>query len=663
MRQHVADRSWVRQAFMVPEENLDEYARKERTYSSVRSKFTDTRLGGNFAVNTPSGYTEYADIVNVNRSFNQLGRNSTGGMGRFYSEQIDDNSQLIHMSFGVPAYNGLTTFFTGFYDGTASYLARTGRSPGVFYRSGQILGFVVSLNPLLATFILAGHTARFLMDAPASKYYYMKRTMVPYWQRVNSIANMMAVNLKLVPPVYDTADKDRYRDEEYGGQWSAEDIKSFHDMAPDIFSPSGGVDVYSIANRAQRIAYIHYEKLREIYGIEDIDELTNSLDKYRYEQDVYVKYDARQTGIVDYTKLWLDSEGGQMAAGSETELENWVEKTGRPELPSKEGRDPNDTSWWEEALGWTSSKIDEFSEYAMAELRDGGQFVTFRVDESGPVQESFTNSVGESNIQQKINSASSSARSARFDVADGNTGIGLIDGVMGAFRDFVGGVADQIQISGLFTLFGSAFVDIPKQWQDSSADLPQANFTIQLRSWSGDPISQFQNIYIPLAMLLAAALPISTGKASYTSPFLTELYSRGKHQIKLGMITSLSINRGTSNLAFNDQWQANAIDVSFTVTDMSSIMHMPMTSAYTSWLDGLLDSESAFADYMAVVTGLSLNEQVYPTRKLLLNMTRAIKNFKSHYTLSRISQSMANWDIVRGAINPFTLVTARGVEN
>lgn len=53
-------------------------------------------------------------------------------MGRKYSEAIDDNGQLIHMRFGLPQFNSLMTFFTGFYDSGASILSRTGRSPGFF---------------------------------------------------------------------------------------------------------------------------------------------------------------------------------------------------------------------------------------------------------------------------------------------------------------------------------------------------------------------------------------------------------------------------------------------------------------------------------------------------------------------------------------------------
>ena len=64
-------------------------------------------------------------------------------MGRYYSEAIDDHNQIIHMRFGVPKFNSMTTFFTSFYNSEASQLARTGRSTSFIFKVGQAIGFVV----------------------------------------------------------------------------------------------------------------------------------------------------------------------------------------------------------------------------------------------------------------------------------------------------------------------------------------------------------------------------------------------------------------------------------------------------------------------------------------------------------------------------------------
>jgi hypothetical protein len=121
----------------------------------------------------------------------------------------------------------------------------------------------------------------------------------------------------------------------------------------------------------------------------------------------------------------------------------------------------------------TGKKIDDPKWFEMleAELDDASNYVSFRVNYTGPVSESFSNSTGASEIQQKINSMSSSARTMNFNFAGGNVSDGavgkIIGGVANAAKDFFTGMADALQISGLAALGGAAFVDIPEHWQQS----------------------------------------------------------------------------------------------------------------------------------------------------------------------------------------------------
>lgn len=66
------DSKWIRRAFMLDGKNLDDNVKKWRTYSNVFNKFTNTSLGGNFAINNPPGYTQYADIMSPGVSVHQL---------------------------------------------------------------------------------------------------------------------------------------------------------------------------------------------------------------------------------------------------------------------------------------------------------------------------------------------------------------------------------------------------------------------------------------------------------------------------------------------------------------------------------------------------------------------------------------------------------------
>lgn len=206
-----------------------------------------------------------------------------------------------------------------------------------------------------------------------------------------------------------------------------------------------------------------------------------------------------------------------------------------------------------------------------------------------------------------------------------------------AAKDFIGGVADQLSISGIAALGGAAFVDIPKHWTGSNANMPRMNYTFSLVSPYGNKLSQLMFMYVPLCMILAAALPISTGKQSYTSPFLVEAYDRGRAQTRLGIIDSLSITRGTTHLGFNNAGNAMGIDVSFSIQDLSSIMHMPLIQGFMPG-NGLFDDDTVFTDYMAVLGSLTLNEQTYPVEKLRLRLTRTMSNLNTWFSSAHFAQ-------------------------
>ena len=129
-------------------------------------------------------------------------------------------------------------------------------------------------------------------------------------------------------------------------------------------------------------------------------------------------------------------------------------------------------------------------------------------------------------------------------------------------------------------------------------------------------------------MLMAGSLPLSTGSTSYSSPFLVQLYDRGRCQIQLGIIESLSITRGTSNLPFNNKGGVMAVDVSFSVADLSTIMHMPISTG--SFLNTsrtgnrISDEDNILMDYLAVLAGQDVYSQIYGMPKVKLAFAKMI---------------------------------------
>lgn len=687
----ITDRNWVRQSFMLSKDNINQTVKDWQTYCSADSKFTSARLGGNFTINNPPQFTRYADPRRKGLLQERYSHeNWELGMGHYYSDALDDNMVMTTLRFGVARYNGMFSFFTGFYDNDAAKLANQGLISAAFYNVGRLAGLVFTIRfwPL-AVMNAFGVGWRFATGSPASKYYYLEPTMYPYWSRVNFIANTLAVQLGIVPRLqgpFDSTDSATRRE-----KVPDETLQFFNKMDPNIFRREGGIDIYAVSTAAQRMADRRFKNMENRLSAADTPEAVYTQLRAFVMDYQAAGLDAPPTGekitdpgkasIEKYLQLYHGSAWGDTSRINEVTLEQTlsgdaatVQPDGTAGTAAAEGDNaaianaaknfeasslnglrpvwnydyekeikPGDPVDMSKALvkpGWLDKVRDQFQ----AVYRDGGEFVSFRVDNPGTVSESFSNSSRESDISSKLNGMVNSARSARFTFSDGNTGAGLIDEAKNAAGNLLAGFLDGVHMSGLLTLAGAAFVDIPKVYDTSSATFPTASYTIKLRSPYGNKMSRFINLYVPLSMLLAAALPISTGKQSYTGPFLCEAYSRGRVATRLGMISSLSITRGVGNLGWNNDDEPLGIDVSFEVADLSSVMHAPINDRVDSVLPwkGLMDDDSAFGDYMSVLSSMALEDMVYPYNKFMLNLTKKAEFYRAFGTGAQIGSLLGH---------------------
>lgn len=641
----IKDRNWVRQAFLIEKKDLDTIPLIYRDYHTAMVKFVDGTPGGNICINPLPQPTLYADPPPDGDFSLRVG---STGMGSMYSEAFDDNKQVIHMRFGVPAYNSLTSWFGGFYNTKAGKLARTGRADDAFYFLGRVAGYVVSLVawPLLAASLIY-KMGRYFLGKPSSKFYYLKPAMPLYWNAVQNITNHIAVNLGLT---LSNQGKDETGSptqpelaEKYDQSSSPGAESKLHEAFPDVVSERGYIDVFNIASKAQRLA-VYQDKLLESLdqksAFGNIDEL-----KKRLKTLYTTRLNLNSTGAEDsdfrsYIKRWLNSTAGQPTSTDTDQLTNDKDPTYSPA---------------------GNSTGASFFDFLNAEFNDGGAFASFRVNYTGAVSESFSNDFGESEFGQKINSMVSEARSKVIDLAGGNVVGGAIgdaiNTVTGAVKDFISGAAESLSLQGLAVLGGAAFADLPKHWVSSNASFPKSTYTMELISYSGNPMSQLVNLYIPLAMILAGGLPIATGKQSHTSPFLCEYYDKGRCQSRLGMISSINIERGgLGNVGFNRFCRPLSIRVSFEIEDMSSIMAMPITEGFSvteslasslmqaagvseesaSMLTSLrsaFDDDTYFSDYMSILGSVSLKNQIYKYAKLRRRL--ALNTYKQQQLTSK----------------------------
>lgn len=704
------DRAWLRQSFILPQSSIQDADYAARAMTTASLKFTDTTMGGNFAINPPPQFTRYADLDASGNSsiawapsiggflrakdtkdmgIMEAAYTNSRGMGRYYSEAIDDNNLLVTMRFGHPQYNSMTAFFGNFYDPATSQLARTGRASGVFYQIGRVAGAALALP--WQPFILGGRIIKKLSSIPATKFYYLKPDMPAYWQAVATIVNGIGVNMGIVPRGLTKGQREVMENPQ--ATFTGEMLEQYHRLLPDIIGRDGTIDVYAISTRAQRIANRHNllvrEKLDAVQGANQVDienSLRNQMKGLRRElmTNNITAEDTREVSLEEYLAAYLNlpenqpksvsGKSGEQVDGdvSETIGDRTQYDIVGDSAPGGSGKQDGGSNqgFWSRVADWGKS----FSQFTEGERRDGSNFITFRVDYNGTQSESVSNSSKPHDLASQANATSNQARTTRINFAEGNIGDGMIAGAvetaMGAAKDVLSGVLAGVQMSGLMALAGNAYVDIPNIHDQTTTTLPRMDYTIQLRSPYGNKMSLLRNLYIPLAMLMAGALPLSSGPRAFTSPFLVEAYCQGRAAIRLGLIESLSITRGVGNLGWTQEGEALGIDVSFSIIDLSSIMHMPIVANLSltdkaimgaGQLVGELvggeegarqgenaasfiapasyDDDSSFTDYLAVLGALNWKDMVYGVRNWELNRLRVQRDWRDVTSPARLAQS------------------------
>jgi len=306
-------------------------------------------------------------------------------------------------------------------------------------------------------------------------------------------------------------------------------------------------------------------------------------------------------------------------------------------------------------FGGNDSWLDHAAEVVQAAQMDGGLFLGLRVNATKGVSDSFSNSTAPIDTGEFARSVTGKVRNFNFDLSGGNILPGMSE-VINATKNIALGALDGVTF-GLSSVIASvlegAYIDMPERWDESKCSLGTVSFSMRLTAPYGNPISQLQNIYIPLACLLAGTLPLGTGRSSHGSPYLCNLFSKGVLDIELGVITELSISRATSNLPYSQWMKPLAIDVDFTVTDLSNIVTVPVNRGVFqallqdgfSGLVGQMATESKLDDYIGVLCSRDFSNARFEMPKLRRRLRKG---------LLRATQTFANPNSWAFALGEYT---------
>lgn len=670
------DKDWVRELFVVGQDQLDGLSLDERNWSSSDYKFNDTGIGGSIVINPlpqPSPWTD--PITNP-----VLIKYNHDGMGQYFSETFDDNYRIVTFRFGTMAFTSFLGFLFNMYHPGAAALVNKGRIHEIIFQIGRIIGFGASLVawPLHAMALL-GQAVQFMTRKPTSRYAYLKPGMTQYWGAAQTLLNHFMVNLGLAANTKDWRDysaSDGKVEEYYS--LDKEDRIAAANAFPDLYgqnsiqkhildSPGSYLDIISVANRGQRLAIKRREIVEQFIDSKSSNLLGMLEDMYRGQKSragaslakLYSLW--KNASIYDPSSATGGVVGSSIGIGLGNQAQDQAPTTDEnsnvttppaPPPPPEGGLNPPTAVSNDSADAPNANELNEnnpgLKEYFLAEMEEGSAFVSFRVDDTGPVSESFSNSYRASELAEKINSTAASARSTYFNLAGGNLGdnavMNIMESIVGGLKSLAEGVVTGIGLEGLLIAGGGGMVTMPKYWESSEVTLPKASYSFTLTSRYANRRSALQDIYMPLACILAGAMSQAVGKHAYSAPFYCEFYDRGRMQSRFAAIDSLTITRGDGTVGFTPEGLLMSCTVSFTLVAMEEHVSMPLsekfslTESLTSLLGGyvlsgeaakvvggglatqmargLFDDDNQLLDWLAVLAGMSLNEQYYIGAKL-----------------------------------------------
>lgn len=244
--------------------------------------------------------------------------------------------------------------------------------------------------------------------------------------------------------------------------------------------------------------------------------------------------------------------------------------------------------------------------------------IPFYVEAETRTSDDFSNSTTQSSLSSSIDGLSDQARELNYLIGNvaGNIGAGqMYDELMSIGGDAISNTADTVEgllgggniisniMSKLQTIISGGRMVFPEIWSDSSFSRSY-RITIKLNSPSGDKLSIFYNILVPIYHLIAFVLPRNSTGQTFYSPFLVRAYYKGIFNIDMGIITGMSVSKGSDGEWTPDGLPTTA-EVSFEIKDLYDVLSM--SKADSDMDKGILSNISEL-DYIANSCGININE-------------------------------------------------------
>jgi hypothetical protein len=237
-----------------------------------------------------------------------------------------------------------------------------------------------------------------------------------------------------------------------------------------------------------------------------------------------------------------------------------------------------------EGSGSVGAFIKDSMTAAASSLMEDTEWVRFYVDSNTSFGESSSNSTTTSILESYTEKLEGVAK--ELDTISGLSGVDIqelagdtassVDNYIQQYASGDGAIATMLsRISGATKqiISGGNFL-IPEIWSSSEYS-KNYSFSITLSTPYGCPEAWFLNIGVPLMHILGLCLPQQLSANTYKSPYLVQCYSPGWFNCNLGIIDSMSIDKGADS-SWNVGGLPNEVKVSLSVKDLYSILSIPV---------------------------------------------------------------------------------------
>lgn len=238
--------------------------------------------------------------------------------------------------------------------------------------------------------------------------------------------------------------------------------------------------------------------------------------------------------------------------------------------------------------------------------------VPFYIESDAQISDSFTNDTTESQLAGMANGLSDQARELQFILGSTASEIGWqFDEMKDSTQEFINKIQNKLQSGGhnifsnivetLSTVGMGGRLVFPEIWSDSKFG-KSYSVTMKFATPDKDPFSWYLNIGVPLLHCLGFVLPRQYGKHGYSAPFLVRAYYKGFFNVDMGIVTSMSINKG-KECGWTRDGLPTYVEVNMEIKDL--YQEMSMTS--NEHIKYNLMSNTAELDYIANMCGVNIN--------------------------------------------------------